>query len=699
MSVTVGALLDVGASVAKGPNQGLPDAGERLPVVAFPTVALFCATLALWLLSLWCAVHQAASWGVIVGLNTVTSFVMFTVLHDASHHAIGRSDWINELFGRLSMFFVLAYASFPLFRFIHIEHHRNANEGVRTDPDAWASYGPVWTHPFRWLTIDAWYATIWIWHARHRPLAEVVESGVLFFATLAGLVWASFAGVLAEVLLFLFLPQRIALTLLAWWFDWLPHHGLTETARQNRFQATRNRVGSEWLFTPLMLYQNYHLVHHLHPSIPFYRYIAAWRRNEESYLERNPALSGWWGRRITIDGYRALRGLASPPAHREDTAGSGATARARFHSLQIREMARLTPDSMAITFAVPESLRETFVFRQGQHLTIRCDLGGVGVRRNYSICSPVSSGRLRIAVKHIPGGAFSTHALEKLRPGDTLDVMAPSGRFFTQLDAAQAKVYGAIAAGSGITPILSILTTTLEVEQESKCILLFGNQTVDSIMFRDEIQALKERYPERFQVLHFLSRAPADAENLNGSLERELFHGRLDRELCAGRLDRKKLAKLFSTFARPDEVHEWFLCGPPELIAEARLSLLYHGVDEAHVHQEVFIAPATRMPGAETRPADGAAMTAVTVRAGGRATDFELARGGETVLDAAMRLRADLPYSCLGGACGTCRARLCTGTVEMEQNFALDAQELAAGYVLTCQSRPTSERVELDYDA
>ncbi|MGH8455147.1 MAG: fatty acid desaturase, partial [Nevskiales bacterium] len=655
----------------KGPNQGLPDTGETLPEVAVPTIILFFVTLAVWGLSVWGTLSHTLPLWLTIPVNAAVSFVMFTVLHDAAHHAIGKSDGINEVFGRLSMLFVVGAASFGLFRFIHIEHHRNTNEGPGVDPDAWASGGPVWQHPLRWLTIDLWYLAYYLKHARHRPLAEMVETFCLATLAIAGLVWAWQAGVLWTVTVIYLIPQRIAVFILAWWFDWLPHHGLTDTARENRFRATRNRVSMEWLFTPMMLSQNYHLVHHLYPVIPFYRYLPVWRRNEEAFLARDPALSDVWGQPLSTDKYRQWRGLPSSAAPAA-SAGNDATARATFYPLKVAEVKRITSDSVAITFDVPEHLRDKFRFQQGQHLTIKCDLGGQGIRRNYSICStaaapsvipadaasvipaepasviPAQAGiqssafHLRIGVKLIPGGAFSTHAFEKLKRGDTLEVLPPSGRFFTQLDARHSKFYVAISAGSGITPILSILGTTLETELESKFILLFGNRTADSIMFRDEIQALKDKYPERFQVLHFLSRAPEDADNLNGSLKREEFYGRFDRELLRGRLDRHKLGTLLSTFVKPEDVDEWFLCGPQQLAEDARRTLIERGVDAKHVHQELFIAAPTRKPGTGVA-AVGAVISAISIKAGGKPTSFELAQGGETVLDAAMRLRTDLP--------------------------------------------------------
>jgi ring-1,2-phenylacetyl-CoA epoxidase subunit PaaE len=355
--------------------------------------------------------------------------------------------------------------------------------------------------------------------------------------------------------------------------------------------------------------------------------------------------------------------------------------RAVFHRLRVRAIDRLTDDAVAITFDVPDALRDAYRFTQGQHITIRSDLGGEGVRRNYSICTSAIDGRLRIGVKHIPGGAFSSYALEQLRPGDELEVMTPTGRFFTELHPANAKHYVAIAAGSGITPILSILATTLEAEPRSRFVLLYGNRTSSSIMFLEELADLKNRYPDRFAVLHFLSRESREAPLLDG------------------RLDRAKLAMLLATLTPPDDVDEWFVCGPYEMARQARATLLDHAVDQRHVHLELFHAdtvPRPPVPADVETATDG---SRVTVTLDGRQTTLQLSSSGQKVLDAVLRERADAPYACKGGVCGTCRARLLEGTVRMDQNYALEDDEVRRGYVLTCQAHPTSETVVLDYDA
>jgi ring-1,2-phenylacetyl-CoA epoxidase subunit PaaE len=356
----------------------------------------------------------------------------------------------------------------------------------------------------------------------------------------------------------------------------------------------------------------------------------------------------------------------SPPRH------------AVFHPLRVAAVDRLTPDSVAITFDVPDELRDAYRFTPGQHVAIRCDLGGRGVRRNYSICPPVSSGRLRIGVKRLPGGAFSSYAIERLAPGDVLEVMTPVGRFGTALDPANSKHYAAIAAGSGITPVLSLLASTLETEPASEFTLFYGNRDVGSIMFLEELQDLKDRYPDRFTLLHFLS-----AE-------------RQQSELLAGRISRDKLTRLLGTVLPPGRIAEWFLCGPLPLVQETQAVLASYGVPSGHVHTELFHAGALPPAPPAARPSDAAAM--VTIRLDGRATTLRLDPGAEPVLDAVLRVRPDAPYACKGGVCGTCRARLLDGTVRMDRSYALEASDISQGYVLTCQSHPTSAAVMLDYD-
>jgi ring-1,2-phenylacetyl-CoA epoxidase subunit PaaE len=349
-----------------------------------------------------------------------------------------------------------------------------------------------------------------------------------------------------------------------------------------------------------------------------------------------------------------------------------------FHPLTVAAVDRLTDDSVAVTFAVPPELRETFGFRAGQHLTVRrVAADGDDVRRSYSICSTpadlAASGRLRIGVKEIPGGAFSGFAARALRPGDAVEVLPPLGHFTTAFAPDRIRHYGAVVAGSGITPVLSLVATALSTEAGSRFTLLYGNRYARSVMFAEELSDLKDRYPDRLHVVHVLSREPQEAR------------------LLSGRIDGDRLGALVEALDLSD-VDEWFLCGPHGLVMDAKAVLGPDGVHIELFHVEDVPAPPRRR---ETPEIDGAQ---VTILLDGRASSFTMAPG-ERVLDAALRVRAELPYACKGGVCSTCRAKVVDGAVEMARNYALEPDELAAGYVLTCQSSPTTDRVVIDYDA
>ncbi len=353
-----------------------------------------------------------------------------------------------------------------------------------------------------------------------------------------------------------------------------------------------------------------------------------------------------------------------------------------FHPLPIGQIEPLTDDSIAVTFDVPEHLRENYRFIQGQHITIRTDLAGDDVRRNYSICSPVSSGVLRIAVKRLSGGAFSEHALGGLRVGDVLEVMTPSGRFFTELEPSSRRHHVCVAAGSGITPILSIVATTLEAEPESRVTLVYANRTSRTVMFLEEIEDLKDRYRHRFHLIHVLSREPQEAE------------------IFSGRLDTDRMRRLLDLVIPVEDADEWFLCGPFEMVTALRKLLLAEGVSKKAVHAEVFhveaAPPVRRTALGSSSEGSGAD---VTITLDGRKSGFKLNVDGPPVLEAALAVRSDAPFACKGGVCGTCRAKVLEGTVDMDTNWALEPDEVDRGYVLTCQSHPTSDRLVLDYDA
>ncbi|MCW2613972.1 MAG: phenylacetic acid degradation protein [Frankiales bacterium] len=349
-----------------------------------------------------------------------------------------------------------------------------------------------------------------------------------------------------------------------------------------------------------------------------------------------------------------------------------------FRRLRVTAVDRLTSDSAAITFQVPSDLAEAFRFRPGQHLTLRREIDGQDVRRTYSVCASAAGGPLRVAVKLMEGGAFSTWALEGLQPGDELEVLPPAGRFGPTPDATRTRRYGLIAAGSGITPVLSIAWTVLDVEPHSEVVLVFGNRTTGDMMFLEELADLKDRYPQRFSVLHVLSREEQGSE------------------LLSGRIDRDRLQRLLATLVPKDSIDEWYLCGPFGMVTEGRQTLLDAGIDPASVHVELFHADPPP-PRERTHEPGTSDLANVVVDLHGRTTTVQVDPDGESVLDAVLAVRADAPYACKGGVCGTCRARCTFGAVEMDVNYALEPDELARGVVLTCQSHPTTPEVRLEF--
>jgi ring-1,2-phenylacetyl-CoA epoxidase subunit PaaE len=375
---------------------------------------------------------------------------------------------------------------------------------------------------------------------------------------------------------------------------------------------------------------------------------------------------------------------ARPTPDSATSAGASGAARRHgtFHPLRVSAVEPLTDEAVAISFEVPPELREDYAFAPGQHLTLQYEITGEDVRRNYSICAPAGSGRLQIAVKRLEGGAFSTYATSALRVGDVMEVMTPTGRFTVPIDPAHAKHYVAIAAGSGITPVLSILSTVLEAEPGSRCTLVYGNRTTRSVMFLEELADLKNRHPERLNLINVLSRESAEVE------------------LFSGRIDRDRVERLLATLVPAESVDEWFLCGPFAMVEAARAALTDAGTDPRHVHMELFHVEGEGPRAAAARPsgAAGADAAEVTVVLDGRSSTFHHEPDDGSVLDGALRVRSDAPYACKGGVCGTCRAKLLDGTVDMDVNYALEQDEVEAGFVLACQSHPTSKTVTLDFD-
>ena len=372
--------------------------------------------------------------------------------------------------------------------------------------------------------------------------------------------------------------------------------------------------------------------------------------------------------------------LSSP---RPDTARR---RRARFNPLPVKSVERLTDDAVAVTFTVPEELREDYAYEPGQHLTLRATINGEEVRQSYSIClsrqASERTGTVRVASARVQGGRMSNWLNDSVTAGDVIDVMTPLGTFTCPTEPGATRHHLAIAAGSGITPVLSLVTTVLEEEPGSRVTLLFGNRRTASVMFLEELEDLKNRYLGRLQLVHVLSREPQDVE------------------LFSGRLDPDRIGRVLEALAPVETVEEWYLCGPYGMVTGAQGLLREAGVDERHVHHEIFHVAEQESPREEVVVDESAPPAAVvTVNLDGRTTRVEMPSKEETILNATLRSRPDAPYSCTGGVCGTCRAKLVSGEVRMDRNYALEPGEVDAGMVLTCQSHPVTDEVSLDYDA
>lgn len=365
--------------------------------------------------------------------------------------------------------------------------------------------------------------------------------------------------------------------------------------------------------------------------------------------------------------------------------------RASFHPLTVREVRRLTEDSIEVTFDVPEEFADNYDYEPGQYLALRMDLNGHELRRSYSICAVPVPGELRVAIKRDLGGEFSTWANESLEAGVVIDVMSPQGTFTTELapvsDGQSAnRHYAAIAAGSGVTPIMSLARTILASSPHTQFSLIYSNRTANDVMFLEELADLKDAYPARFALYHVLTRE------------------RRASDVLSGRLDAERLDTFLKHLVRPGDVDEWFICGPFELVQLVRDTLEEAGVDRTHVRFELFTTDRPDRPeGSAGRPVvidEGDEVRKITFTLDGLTASINTPKHGrETILNAALRVREDVPFACAGGVCGTCRAVLVDGTVSMDENYALEPEELERGYILTCQSHPTSDEVTVTYDA
>lgn len=354
----------------------------------------------------------------------------------------------------------------------------------------------------------------------------------------------------------------------------------------------------------------------------------------------------------------------------------------KFHNLTVRNVRAETREAVSIAFDVPAELKKEFEFTQGQYLVVRTCLNNEEVRRTYSICSGVNDEELRVAIKRVPGGLFSGFANDQLRVDQQIEVMPPSGSFFVTLDPARAASYLAIAAGSGITPILSTIKTTLEVEPKSSFTLIYGNRSSNSAMFREQLEDLKNTYMDRFNIIFMFTREQQDID---------LYNGRIDADKCK---------EIFSRWIDVAGLQAAFICGPQAMTESVRDQLLEGGLAAERIHFELFYAPGNESKRAARQAVatESGSDTLVTVRSEGRERSFELGRNSQSILDAGNEQGLDLPYSCKAGVCSTCKCRVIEGEVEMDRNFALEDYEVAAGYVLSCQSFPLTDKVVVDFD-
>ncbi len=352
-----------------------------------------------------------------------------------------------------------------------------------------------------------------------------------------------------------------------------------------------------------------------------------------------------------------------------------------FEKLTVTDIRRETDDCVSIAFHIPTELKDRFHFIQGQYITLKTTLEGAEIRRSYSICSSPLDHELRIAVKKVEAGKFSTYANTELRVGTILDMMPPMGKFFTELNPETKKHYTAFASGSGITPILSIIKTSLLTEPLCHFTLVYGNRNRHSIIFKEALEALKNRFMGRLNIIYILSREKTDAP------------------IHFGRIDGHKCSLICSNLLNPLQQDAFFLCGPEEMIFSVKETLLKTGVDPKKIHFELFTAGAKKRSTVNRAvSSSNEAKSKITIKQDGIAFDFLLGFDSDSILDAALKNGADLPFACKGGVCCTCKAKLVEGEIEMDVNYGLEQEEIEHGFILTCQAHPKTERVVIDFD-
>ena len=351
-----------------------------------------------------------------------------------------------------------------------------------------------------------------------------------------------------------------------------------------------------------------------------------------------------------------------------------------FHTLKIKSIKKETPDCVSVSFVIPEALKTVFAFEHGQNITLKKNIDGEEVRRSYSICAAPFENELRVAVKKVEGGKFSCFANDILRAGDEIEVLPPTGKFNTKLQAQHCKQYVAFAAGSGITPVLSIIKATLQTEPQSSFTLIFGNRSRSSIIFFEELEGLKNKYLQRFNFINILSREKTDAP------------------INYGRIDHQKLIEL-NKLVNYKSVDEFFICGPETMIFCVKDFLEQQGIDKKKIHFELFGTPGSKVNKVQTNEdTSSGPKSKITVKLDGRSFDFDLGVNAGNILDAALQQGADLPFACKGGVCCTCKAKLIEGKVKMDVNWGLEQEEIEQGFILTCQSHPTTDKVVVDFD-
>ncbi len=352
----------------------------------------------------------------------------------------------------------------------------------------------------------------------------------------------------------------------------------------------------------------------------------------------------------------------------------------KFHSIEISDVRRETEDTVSIAFNIPEELKNEYSYKSGQYLTLKADINGEEIRRSYSLCSAPHEHEWRVAIKEVENGQFSTYANNELAAGMMMDVMTPTGNFILEPNESNNKSYVLFAAGSGITPVISIAKTALEKEPESQVTLIYGNRGISSIIFREEIEALKNKYMNRLRVVHVLSR-----ESLGNKIQK-------------GRIDLDKANAIYTQILSDGPIDDVYICGPEDMILAVKESMSNNGVDSKHIHFELFTSPLLKEEKISLPTNSPKINSNVSIIIDGDTYHLNLSSTGQTVLDAAHEAGADLPYACKGGVCCTCKAKIIEGTVSMDVNYALEQDEVEAGYILSCQSHPTSDKLVISFD-